>query len=72
LLDQPSGRLLLAHGLESYTGDIDQAEKVDFHLGPDLLVTERLELAAEAVASIVDDDIDTSEMLDGRRKGIVD
>lgn len=64
LLDLAAGwRVLLSHDLQSFSCDIDQAKEVDLHLCSNLLVVETLELAAQAIACVVDDDVDTSELL---------
>ena len=65
LLNHPSGRVLLrAHALQRLTRDIEDAEEIDLHLRPDLLITVLLETAREAIPRVVDDDIDAAEVLD--------
>lgn len=73
VLDEPTlRRLTVAHDLHGGARDVDQAEEVDLHLLPDLLVGILLKAAREAVAGVVDDDVDALEFRQCRRKGLLD
>ena len=72
LLDQAARGFLLAHGLHGFAGDVDEAEVVNFHLFADLVVGEFFEATGEAVAGVVDDDIDAVELFEGCGEGVID
>jgi len=72
LLDQTTGRLLAAHRLKSHSRDINQTKEIDLHLCSDLLVAQRLELAGQAIAGVVDHDIDATKVLERGVEGFVD
>jgi hypothetical protein len=63
LLDHASRWLLLTHDFHRFLGHLDKSEEVDFHLRSILLLGELFENTRETVASIVDDDIDTLELV---------
>lgn len=66
LLNQSSrGLVVLTHDLHRSSCALQQTEEVHLHLLAGLRFGHRFELAAETVASIVDDDIDTVEGLEG-------
>jgi hypothetical protein len=69
-LDQAAARRLLAYRLHRLARHVDQAEVVDLHLLPDLLVGELFEATCEAVAGVVDDDDgDAGELFEGGVEG---
>jgi hypothetical protein len=74
LLDQAAARRLLVYRLLAYrlyrlARHVDQAEVVDLHLLPDLLVGELFEATCEAVAGVVDDVVDAGELFEGGVEG---
>lgn len=73
LLDAAAGRgVLLAHGLEGCARDVQKAVEIHVHLSPDLLIGQAFEFAREAVAGVVDDDVDAAEVCDGLGEGSLD
>lgn len=72
LLDETARGLLLAHDLHGFPRDGNEAEEVHVHLRLDLGVGQLLEWAAQAVAGVVDDDIDALEGGEGLGEGSVD
>lgn len=72
LLDQSSrGFVVLAHDLHRSSCALQQTEEVHLHLLAGLRFGHRFKLAAEAVASVVDDDIDAVEGFEGGVEGFV-
>jgi len=63
LLDHTSRWLLFAHDIQRFLRHLDESEEVDFHLPSVLLLCELFKDTGEAVAGIVDDDIDTLELV---------
>ena len=63
LLDHASRWLLFTHDFHRFLGHLNKSEKVDFHLRSILLLGELFENTRETVASIVDDDVDTLELV---------
>ena len=72
LLDQPATRLLLAHRLHCLARHVDQAEVVDFHLPPDLLIGEFFKAPGQTVAGVVHHDVDAGELLECGVEGGLD
>jgi len=73
LLDQAALRLLLlSHRLERDSRHVEQAEEVDLHLLPDLLVLVLLEAARETVPRVVAHDVDPAEFLQRLVEGLLD
>ena len=72
LLNQAPLRTLRSHHLESAPGHVEQAEEVDLHLLADLALAERLELAAQPIASVVADDVEAAELGERGVEGGVD
>lgn len=72
LLDQTSRRfVVLTHDLHRSSCALQQTEEVHLHLLTGLRFGHRFELAAEAIASVVDDDIDAVESFEGGVEGFV-
>jgi hypothetical protein len=72
LLNHASTRFLVPHHFHRLPRHIDEPEKVNLHLRPDLFLGQTLEFTCEAIARIVDDDIDAAEFLEGCGEGIAD
>lgn len=72
LLDKTSrGLVVLTHDLHRSSGALQQTEEVHLHLLAGLRFGHRFELAAEAIASVVDDDIDAVKGFEGGVEGFV-
>ncbi len=69
LLDDAAGGLLFTHDLHGFAGDGDEAEEIDVHLLVDLGVFELFKGTAEAVAGVVDHDVDAAKLLEGGVEG---
>lgn len=73
LLDQTTlRRLSIAEYLHGGPGDIDEAEEIDLELLPDLGLGVLLEAAGQAVAGVVDDDVDALELGQRLRERLLD
>lgn len=73
VLDQATlGLVDVTHCLEAAPGDVHQAEEVDLHLLAQLLLGVGFELACQTVASVVHEDVNARESVDGLLEGRVD
>ena len=72
LLNHAAARLLLTHRLHGDARDVDQAEEVDVHLLADLVFLQLLEAARQAVAGVVDHQVDAAELVKRGFEGVFD
>lgn len=72
LLDQTTTRLLIPHDLHRLPCHGDQAKEVHVHLRLDLRIGQLFERPAQAIACIVDHDIDMTKYVYGRCEGQLD